>query len=104
MKTPDCRYFHYDNFRGREMMVCRLLERAGRADEWSLKLCGSCPVPGILRESDCDELMLEGDVGRRFGLFPQMNVFAVCGDSMQPLADPKHCPSCEQKRARQALA
>ncbi len=85
-------------------MRCRLLERSGRHEEWSLKLCQSCPVPAIVRETECDDLLLEGDVARRFGLFPRVTVFAACGDSMQPLADPKRCPSCEQKRAREALA
>jgi hypothetical protein len=98
MKMPDCRYFHHDAFRGREKMTCRLLERSGKANEWSLKLCQNCPVPGILKETECNDLLLEGDVARRFGLFPRVTVFALCADSMQPLDDPKLCPSCEAKR------
>ena len=76
-------------------MRCRLLERQGEHDQWSLRLCGSCPVPTITRQSSCRELVLEGHVTRRFGLFPRMEVFAVCAESYKPLADPLRCPHCE---------
>ncbi|MDQ4076735.1 MAG: hypothetical protein M3220_10895 [Chloroflexota bacterium] len=97
MNLPNCRFFHYDAFRGREVMRCRLLERAGKHEQWSLKLCGSCPVPGILAETTCDNLLLEGEVVRRFGLFPRVETFAVCANSMELLPDPKHCPDCAKK-------
>jgi hypothetical protein len=100
MKHPNCRFFHYDAFRGREVMRCRLLERTGKHEQWSLKLCGSCPVPNVLAGSDCEGLVLEANVARRFGLFPHVEVFAVCARSMQPLADPMHCPSCEESASR----
>ena len=96
MNHPDCRYFHYDAFRGREVMRCRLLEKSGNHEEWSLKLCESCPVPRLLRESSCRDLILEGEVKRRFGLFPRVEVFAVCGKALQPLQDARHCPHCER--------
>lgn len=100
MNLPDCRYFHYDAFRGREVMRCRLLEQSGQHDEWSLKLCGTCPVPSILKDTTCDDLLLEGEVVRGFlGFFPRVEAFAVCGDSLQQLRNPKHCPSCEKKAA-----
>lgn len=94
MNYPNCRFFHYDAFRGREVMRCRLLERAGQMEQWSLKLCESCPVPAILAESDCEDLMLEAEVKRRFGLFTRVEVFAACGRGMQALEDPRHCPTC----------
>jgi hypothetical protein len=94
MNHPDCRYFHYDAFRGREIMRCRLLEQSGNHDEWSLRLCDSCPVPRLVQETTCRDLMLEGEVKRRFGLFPRVEVFAVCGNAMQPLHDPRNCPYC----------
>ncbi len=97
MKAPQCTFFHYDAFRGREVMRCRLLERAGKHEQWSLKLCGSCPVPAIQAESHCTDLVLEGDVTRRFGLFPRVEVYAVCAASMEPLANPKQCPHCEKQ-------
>lgn len=102
MELPNCRFFHYDAFRGREVMRCRLLERSGEHDQWSLRLCGSCPVPSILATTRCNDLLLEGEVKRRFGLFPRVEVYAVCADSLEPLADPTHCPHCAQ-RARAAL-
>lgn len=94
MDFPDCRFFHYDAFRGREVMRCRLLERAGKHSQWSLKLCGSCPVPGILQQSNCEHLLLEADVKRRFGLFPRVEVFALCTEGMSRLDDPNRCPHC----------
>ena len=98
MNFPDCRYFHYDAFRGREVMRCRLLEQSGQHDQWSLKLCGNCPVPDILRETTCTDLLLEGEVKRGFlGFFPRVEVFAVCGDSLQQLSDPQHCAKCEAR-------
>ncbi|MCB0078066.1 MAG: hypothetical protein KDD73_11690 [Anaerolineales bacterium] len=97
MKLPDCPFFHHDAFRGREVMRCRLLERQGEHEQWSLKLCASCPVPSVVRESDCEALVVEGHVVRRFGLFPRMTVFAVCAARFQSLDDPRHCPHCATK-------
>lgn len=97
MEFPNCRFFHYDAFRGREVMLCRLLERSAQMDQWSLKLCESCPVPGLLRESSCDHLLLEAGIGRRFNLFPRVEVYAVCGEAMETLSDPRRCPTCERR-------
>lgn len=97
MDFPTCRYFHYDAFRGREVMRCRLLEQSGQHTGWSLKLCQSCPVPAVLAESSCQHLLLEAEIGRRFGLFSRVQLFAACGAAHQPLADPKRCPTCEAK-------
>lgn len=98
MNFPDCRYFHHDAFRGRERMLCRLLEKSGELDQWTLKLCGKCPVPAILRETECEDLLLEGSVARRFGLFPRVEVFGACGRSMKPLDDPKRCAACAKRK------
>lgn len=95
-KFPDCRFFHYDYFRGSERMECRLLKRSGNGQEWSLKLCQSCPVPDILRETTCTDLALEAEVTRKFGIFPRVEVFAVCASSLDELDDPRRCPYCEQ--------
>ncbi|MGB0388304.1 MAG: hypothetical protein ACPGWR_26090 [Ardenticatenaceae bacterium] len=98
MNFPNCRYFHYDAYRGREVMRCRLLEESGHYNEWSLKLCGNCPVPSIVQETTCNGLLLEAEVVRGFlGFFPRVEVFAACGDSIQKLANPKRCSSCEKK-------
>ncbi len=94
MELPNCRFFHYDAFRGREVMRCRLMERSGNHSEWSIKLCASCPVPSLLERSSCSDLLLEGKVVRRFGLFPRVEVYAACGRSLEPLPDPEHCPTC----------
>lgn len=96
---PRCRFFHYDYFRGSERMECRLLQRSGYGEVWNLKLCQTCPVPRLLEETTCRELVLEGEIVRKFGLFPRVRVFAVCAASLQPLADPRRCPHCEGQQA-----
>lgn len=98
MNLPNCPYFHYDAFRGREVMRCRLLARAQQHDRWSLKLCGRCPVPSTVQETNCQDLLLEIEVADRFfGMFPYVRItFAACGEAKQVLAEPKHCPSCTQ--------
>ncbi|MDQ7028338.1 MAG: hypothetical protein Q9O62_00465 [Ardenticatenia bacterium] len=71
-------------------------DAVGTVKLWSLKLCRTCPVPKLLEESTCRELVLEGEVVRRFGLFPRVHVFAVCAASLTPLDNPTRCPHCEQ--------
>lgn len=94
MNLPNCPYFHYDAFRGREVMRCRLLE-PGQHERWSLKLCGGCPVPSTVQETTCQDLLLEIEVADRFFLFPYIKIsFAGCGKAKLPLTDPKDCPSC----------
>lgn len=98
-KKPDCPYFHGDYFRGRSKEYCRLLEQSGYGEQWTINLCGSCPVPGILHETTCNHLALEAEIVRKFGLFPRVRVFAICTESLQALADPRHCESCEEQTA-----
>ncbi|HBY98580.1 MAG: hypothetical protein M5U01_04155 [Ardenticatenaceae bacterium] len=98
-KQPDCPYFHGDYFRGRAKEECRLLERSGYGEQWTINLCSSCPVPGIVRDTTCNHLALEAEIVRKFGLFPRVSVFAICTDSLQSLPDPRHCPGCEEQTA-----
>ncbi len=65
---------------------------------WKRKICDSCPVPGILRETNCAHLALEGAIHKRFGLLERMEVFAVCTKHMAQLKDARHCPQCEAEQ------
>ena len=56
-----------------------------------MKLCPSCPVPGILERNPCANLALEAEVLARFGLFRRVAVFAVCTAKLQEIRDPKSC-------------
>ncbi|MGB0385328.1 MAG: hypothetical protein ACPGWR_10940 [Ardenticatenaceae bacterium] len=96
LNLPNCRFFHYDAFRGREIMRCRFLEQTGEHGTWSVRLCGSCPVPDVLAETTCEEVLLEGHVeSSLFGLVSQVEIsFAACAVAKRPLSDPKDCPAC----------
>jgi hypothetical protein len=93
-KPVNCRYYHYDYYRGRETEACRLIEQNSRSRRWRRSLCDTCLVPGILRESNCQHLALEATVERRWMLFDRVEVFAVCTEAMEELRDPRHCPHC----------
>jgi hypothetical protein len=101
MSQPvDCPYFFADYHRGRDLEKCRLIER-NRANKrpWRRPLCDSCPVPDILRRSTCHHLALEAEVVRKLGVMERVQVYAICTEHVQELADPKRCPQCEAEAA-----
>lgn len=98
MSEPvNCRYFYGDYFRGREHEECRLLEASpDNKRPWKRKLCDTCPVPEILRNSNSTNVALEAKVTRRF-LRERVEVtFAVCTEHMEQLEDPLYCPACAE--------
>ncbi len=100
-KPVDCPYYFADYHRGREVEKCRLIERnRENRRPWRRALCDTCPVPGILRETTCRHLALEGTVVRRMGLFDHVSVYAVCTEHVQELRNPKRCPACEAEGTR----
>ena len=63
MRTPagkECRYYYEDFHRGRAVQECRLLSR----EEWQPRVCGVCPVPGILQANRCPHMRLEARLVR----------------------------------------
>lgn len=94
-RPVNCRYFHGDYFRGKNSESCRLIEATPTSPRpWRRKLCDSCPVPEIVITSNSRDLLLEGEVRRKF-LRDQVEVtFAICGKHMLQLVDPRHCPAC----------
>jgi hypothetical protein len=99
MKSVDCPFYYADYYRGREKEECRLLLRNPRSRPWRRALCGSCPVPDLMRRTDCLDLALEAEVGRRFLILDQVQVtYAVCLRHRMELKDPAHCPECARER------
>jgi hypothetical protein len=95
-QSVDCPYYYADYYRGRDQEKCRLIERnRENRRPWKRALCDTCPVPGILRRSTCRHLALEASVVRKYGLLDRVEVYAVCTEHVQELADPKRCPQCE---------
>ncbi|GIV78317.1 hypothetical protein FKZ61_021800 [Litorilinea aerophila] len=94
-KPVNCRYFYGDYFRGKNKEECRLLAaNPNNPYPWHRSLCNTCPVPKILIETNCPDLMLEAEVRRKF-LRQRVEVtFAVCGKHLIELEDPRHCPQC----------
>lgn len=98
---PNCRFYYEDYFRGRETVECRL-PKGRDSVRWQRSVCDSCPVPGILRETNCAHLALEGTIRKKFGLMERMEVFAICTKHMVQLKDPTDCPECAAEQAELA--
>lgn len=103
MITPagqECRYYYADYFRGRERQECRLLNQNPESERWQPKLCGGCPVPGVLRANACPNLVLEGRVQKGFlGLSRKVAVHAVCVKHLESGFDPHiGCGHCNEER------
>jgi hypothetical protein len=105
MKPVDCPFYYSDYYRGRETEECRLIGRNPQSRPWRRALCDSCPVPGIMRHTDCADLALEAEVGRRLFVLDQVQVtYAVCLKHKTELPDPLHCPECAPERENPRLS
>ena len=94
----DCRFYFEDYHRGREVKECRL-PKSRESAAWNPNVCNTCPVPGILRETNTRSLALEGAIKRRFLLGERMEVFAICTRHKQQLSNPRVCPACASENA-----
>lgn len=100
-KPVNCPYYFADYHRGRDEEKCRLIARnPENRRPWHRSLCDSCPVPGILRQTTCNHLAIEGSVERKLGLFDRVSVYAICTQHVAELSDPRHCRECEAERSR----
>lgn len=94
----NCRYFFGDYHRGNNREACRLLEASPRNEyPWRRKHCNSCPVPALLLETNCRDLLLEAGVQKGFLRERVEITFAVCARHMIDLEDPHFCPQCAKE-------
>ena len=102
MRTPagtECKFYYEDFHRGRSRQECRLLQRNPASEPWRPSLCKTCPVPAILWANACPNMVLEGWVGRRWGLLRQVKVRAFCTLSREEVAEPMvGCGRCHEGR------
>ncbi len=89
----DCRYYHEDYHRGRDVKECRLPKGRNSAP-WNPNVCNSCPVPDILRTANSLHLALEGTIKHRLLLGDRMEVFAICIRHRRQLDNARLCPDC----------
>ncbi len=99
MAEIDCPYYYSDYRRGNETEECRLLEASPEAQgTWRRALCRTCPVPDTIRHTECDHLTLEATIQRQWMVSRVRITFALCGESMEELPDPRHCAICASSR------
>lgn len=92
----DCPYYHSDFNRGQETSGCRMLEASPLGSSgWHEGLCRTCPVPGLMRDTTCHHLHVEGEIQRGFLRKRVQVTFALCRHAVEELADPMRCPTCE---------
>jgi hypothetical protein len=104
-KPVNCRYFYGDYHRGNQREECRLLDaNPDNIYPWRRKHCNSCPVPDLILNSNCGDLMLEAKIERRF-LRERVDIsFALCGRHLIELEDPQYCPECAKEWEHAASA
>ncbi len=99
MRTPagkECKFYFEDHYRGRDTQACRLLERNPKAGKWKPDHCRTCPVPELLRQNACPNLVMEGRIEKALlGLREQVKVYAICTSSLKEVPDPAvGCGEC----------
>lgn len=103
MRTPDgkeCRYYHADFHRGRNLQECRLANENPNSEQWHPKDCRICPVPQILNANASPDMQLQLTIkSGLLGLGRKMNVTAQCLKHRIPVEDPfTGCPQCNAER------
>jgi len=113
MRTPagkECRHYHEDFHRGRNIQECRLIKTNPDSLPWRPVDCSNCPVPEILNANASPYVDLVVTVKPRFlGLGRVLTVTASCAKHRISIEDPfTGCPKCNEERPgldvfRQAL-
>lgn len=91
MRTPagkECRHYHEDFHRGREIQQCRLIQGNPESMRWRPRDCSQCPVPDILNANANPQLRLELAVRPRvLGLGRQLDLRAWCRGDEIPIEE-----------------
>ncbi|MFN8498358.1 MAG: hypothetical protein U0641_10925 [Anaerolineae bacterium] len=104
-KDVQCPYYHEDSHRQRTRRACRLVERTPQTEQWHVGLCGSCPVPEILKANPCIHLALEARIVRKMGFLQRVEPYAICTMKVIELNNPGACwKGCEYFAASKAPA
>jgi len=113
MRTPagkECRHYHEDFHRGRNIQECRLLKANPDSPHWHPHDCQNCIVPDILNANASRDLELKLTVKMGFlGFGRRLEVSAFCSKHRIPIEDAfVGCPKCNEERPgldifRQAL-
>lgn len=114
MRTPagkECRHYHQDFHRGRNVQECRLNQANQNSLRWRPSDCNLCPVPAILNANASPNLALTLTIDRRLlGFGRKLSVEAHCLKHRIPIEDAYiGCSECLKERGdaldlfRQAL-
>ena len=100
MRTPagkECKFYYEDYYRGSETEECRLIARSRESLPWNSGLCGSCPVPDILRANACPNMVLDARVVKRFFGLSQAVESAWCSEYFEDVKQPHvGCGHCHE--------
>ena len=113
MRTPagkECRHYHEDFHRGRNIQECRLIKENPESAHWQPTDCSKCQIPDILNANASHDLQLTLMVKTGIlGFGRRLEVAASCAKHHVSIDDPYvGCPICNSERPgldifRQAL-
>jgi hypothetical protein len=114
MRTPagkECRHYHEDFHRGRNVQECRLIKNNPDSIAWKPVDCDTCPIPEILNaNADPNMDLIVTVASRLLGLGRKITVTARCHKHQIPIKDPYvGCTQCNNEKGpaldlfRQAL-
>ena len=99
MKTPtgrECKFFYGDYYRGRNFEECRALGNPDEARNWTSELCKTCPMPGILINNACPNMVLSADMSRVL-FMRKRKISAYCVKAHGQVKDPNvGCELCHK--------
>lgn len=103
MRTPagkECRHYHEDYHRGKEVQECRLIRENPTSLRWRPVDCSSCTVPDILNANASPDLQLKVTVKPRLlGFGRLVEVTASCLKHRITVDDAfVGCPKCNAER------
>ncbi|MEA3337132.1 MAG: hypothetical protein U9R25_14580 [Chloroflexota bacterium] len=90
---PNCRFYFEDYFRGQETIECRL-SKGRESRHWHRKICDTCSVPDVLRETNCPYLAIEGTIRKQFLSGERMEIFVICTKHSAQLDATGYCARC----------
>ena len=108
MKTPagkECQYFFGDYHRGKDIEECRLIQSNPESLAWQPNDCQSCPVPDILQQNACPNMVLDAVITKGFlGFNRKVQVKGWCSEYFLDVNEPAiGCGHCHEFRGPSIL-